>query len=132
MFIFEASRKQEGKKKTIEINLTKATLSYGRHHNHHNNNNNNKANSSNNKPKIAFQFKDIYQCIKSQKEKTKVAIYTNSMTTTTKEESKFYFKNMETRERFCEIMWLGLCGVTSFEDYSVSKKKERKKFNLIY
>jgi len=101
MFLFDASRKKEGKKKKIEVNIWKGTFSYGR---------------LKRRPKISYQFKDLYQCIKSRKNRTKVTITTN---TTPREKHKYYLTSFEVRERFCEIIWLGLCGIKSVANYTV-------------
>lgn len=106
MFIFDASRKKEGKLKKIELNIWKGTFSYGR---------------LKRRPKISFQFKDLYQCVKSKKNKCKVTISTN---TTPREKFKYYLTSMETRERFCEIMWLGLCGIKSVANYTSNESTE--------
>eukprot|EP00026_Physarum_polycephalum_P003984 Phypoly_transcript_04001.p1 GENE.Phypoly_transcript_04001~~Phypoly_transcript_04001.p1 ORF type:complete len:604 (+),score=58.19 Phypoly_transcript_04001:159-1970(+) len=100
MFLFDASRKKEGKVKKIELNIWKGTFSYGR---------------LKRRPKISYQFKDLYQCTKSRKNRHKVTVITN---TTPREKHKYYLASMEVRERFCEIMWLGLCGVKSVANYT--------------
>lgn len=106
MFLFDASRHREGKFKKIELNIWKGTFSYGR---------------LKRKPKISFQFKDLYQCVKSRKHNTKVVITTN---TTPREKMKYYLPSMEIRERFCEIMWLGLCGIKSVANYTSNESTE--------
>lgn len=72
---------------------------------------------------VSYQFKDLYQCIKSHKNNTKVLVITND---TPREKLTYYLPSMEIRERFCEIMWLGLCGIKSVANYTVCNKKSKK------
>eukprot|EP01111_Echinosteliopsis_oligospora_P011988 TRINITY_DN4066_c0_g1_i2.p1 TRINITY_DN4066_c0_g1~~TRINITY_DN4066_c0_g1_i2.p1 ORF type:complete len:569 (+),score=102.56 TRINITY_DN4066_c0_g1_i2:125-1831(+) len=95
-FVFDASRKKQGKLKKIEINLVELSVRYGKH---------------NQKPKIIIPFKEILQCVKPKLKNRKLFIV-GPLVLNVQKTHKFYFPTMELRERFCEIMYFGLQGIT--------------------
>jgi hypothetical protein len=100
IFRFAVRRKKaDGKQRELEVNLSKSVMRFPKK-----------------KSRKVIWFKDIQKILKSKTKNNKVTVVTEGES----EEKKkhiYFFENVEQRERFWEVAWIGRRGVVSIPSF---------------